>query len=364
MAMNRTLGRGGESRKGLMTAISKRGFLKAISRRQPDAEEIRSFYSEKEWEVQKAAMSESSGVLGGYLVPQEFSYELLRPIAENSFIEPRATVITMGSAESLCPSINQETARSAGISPFFGGIEFVWNQAAEGSNIYDASSTNEFSQVGLKAWDLIGEIQLTNQFLADLTDEGEEQLLFFLGRAAAWYKEYAFLRGTGTANYQPLGIVNAGTTSFVTRAGSNALAQADIAKMTAELIPYSWNHAIWACSPSVVEPLVKITGFIPNMDPLSTEMGCIGSLMTRPVFVTEKLPALGTAGDILFFDPSLYIIGNRQEVYITSSPAPGFTTNTTWLKIWIRCDGRPQTSGIITLADGATTASAFVGLAA
>lgn len=355
-----------------LPTFSRPGFLKAISGhlnkgKRVDADTVLACYSPQEkarWgAIEKSAMSESSGILGGYLVPQEFSYELFRSIAENTFIEPRACVVPMTSAETLCPRMNVETDQGPGISPFFGGINFSWN-GTEGSTVADASSTNPFKQVSLKAWDLIGELELSNQFMTDLTEEGEARLLDLIARAAAWYKEYAFFYGTGTANLQPLGILNADATKFVTRAGSNAIAIADIAKMTGTLIPYSWNHSIWACSPSALEQVVKITGFIPNMDPLSTEMGCAGSLMTRPLFVTEKLPKLGTPGDILLFDPSLYVIGNRQDVYITSSAAPSFRTNMTWLKVWIRCDGKPLTSGTITLADSDTVASAFVGLAA
>lgn len=348
---------------------AKGGFFKAISSHlpcgKPYGEILDTYYPprEKAW-VEKAAMTETSGILGGYLAPTEFNYSLLSSIAENSFIEPRACVVPMGSLETLCPKPNYETAQTAGTTPFFGGFKFTWNQAAQGSNINDPTPTAPFKQLSLVAKDLIGEIELSNQFMMDLGEEGEAALLEWIARAAAWHKEYAFLRGLGAGNLQPQGIVTSPATTFVARAGSSAIAIADIAKMSGALIPYSWNHSIWACSPSCLPQIAKVTGYVPNMDPLSTEMGCAGSLMTRPLFVTEKLPPLGTAGDILLFDPSLYVIGNRQEIFITSSPSPSFPTNMTWLKVWLRCDGKPLNSGTITLADATTVASPFVGLAA
>jgi HK97 family phage major capsid protein len=306
-------------------------------------------------------MSENSGVLGGYLAPQEYSFALFRTIAENSFIEPRALVVPMKTAETLTPKINSSAVPSAGTSPFFGGIHFAWLQT-EGQNLPDATGTLMLSSASLKAWDLVGTLPISNQLMDDLTEEGVEQLLDLFGRAAAWHKEYAFLRGMGAGNSQPLGILNSDACLSVTRAGATAIAIADVSEMSSKLIPYSWNHSIWACSPSALKSIAKITGFVPNMDPLSTEMGCAGSLMTRPLFVTEKLPALGTRGDLLLFDPSLYAIGNRQDVTIEVSYSPGFRTQQAYVKVWIRCDGKPLMDTYATLSDGTSTASAFVAL--
>lgn len=333
--------------------LARPGFMKAVMTR--DVDRIATYY-------EKTAMSESnSGMLGGYLAPQEYSYALLRTVAENSFIEPRALVVPMATAETLTPKVNTSATPAAGTSPFFGGISFAWQQG-EGTTITDASGTAMFSSASLKAWDLVGTLPISNTLLSDITEEGEAQLLDLFGRAAAWHKEYAFLRGTGSGNSQPLGILNAAACLSVTRAGGNAIAIADVSAMAKKLIPYSWNHSVWACSPSALEHVSKITGFVPNMDPLSTEMGCAGSLLTRPLFITEKLPALGTRGDLTLFDPSLYVIGNRQDVVIEVSEAPGFRTNQSYVKVWLRCDGKPLLDNYVTLNDGTSTASAFIAL--
>jgi HK97 family phage major capsid protein len=83
--------------------------------------------------------------------------------------------------------------------------------------------------------------------------------------------------------------------------------------------------------------------------------------MCLPLFVTEKLPALGTTGDLLLTDPSLYIIGDRMAVMIdVSDPGPGFRTNQSWFNVWLRQDAMPLTSGIITLQDTQTQVSQVV----
>lgn len=293
--------------------------------------------------VAKASLTEDSGERGGYLVPTGFSYALLETVAEHSFIEPRAMVVPMTTRETLCPKVNDHPSGiGSGTSPFFGGWNFSWNQAAPDSNVADFGSAAPFGQMSLVAWDLIGELLVSNQFLDDITEEGEAKLFELAARAAAWSKEWAFLNGRGAANFQPMGVLHAPCAIDVQRAGSNAIAIADVTKMARHMLPLGWNHSIWAVSPYAVEQLMKITGFVPNEDPLGTEMGCVGSLLTRPVFATEKLPTLGTRGDLVFFDPSMYVVGNRLDVEVSvSQTGPSFRANSSYVKVWLRCDGRP-----------------------
>jgi HK97 family phage major capsid protein len=75
-----------------------------------------------------------------------------------------------------------------------------------------------------------------------------------------------------------------------------------------------------------------------------------GFLMNRPLFVTDKLPALGTKGDLMFFDPYLYVVADRQQVLIdTSIYDPNvFTKNQTMFRVWLRMGGRPMLANQIT----------------
>lgn len=315
----------------------------------------------KEWGsryVSKAAMGETSGTIGGYTVPIEFSTKLLKSIAEHSFIYPRATVVPMGAERTLCPTINVETAQAAGIPSFFGGMTLRW-----GFSQAPSETEPTFRQVELNAWDLLGYSNISNQMLGDIGEEGNDALLDIFGKAGAWFAEYAFLRGTGSAQLMPMGIVNCNGKKSVARAGSNAIAIADIANMAAEMLPYSWANAIWACSPACLGQIMKLSNYIVNIGEESP--GLAGILLGRPLYVTDKLPNLGTAGDLVFFDPSLYIIGQRTEVVIDVSDQQLFQTNQTQFRTWLRLDGVPQVSSPITMAgDGSTTVSPYVILAA
>jgi HK97 family phage major capsid protein len=313
-------------------------------------------------EITKAAMNEASGLQGGYVAPLDYSLALLDACSEAAFIEPRAHVIPMISAETTCPTPDLDSQGALGTSPFFGGMNFVWGSGSSTSPVL-AESEPKFKQTSLKSWDLIGQLVVANQFIEDIGEEGELALMRLFGKAMNWYKEYAFLRGTGSGNAMPLGILNAPGSYKQSRTGGNTVVLADIANMAARLIPYSWNNAVWACSPSVIAQLGTLTGFIPNSSPHDMQDGCAGNLFARPLFVSEKLPALGTLGDLIYFDPSLYVIGNREDVLIEASPHPLFQNQQTVFRVWFRGDGKPVLPNTVAAMGGQSSAyvtSAYV----
>lgn len=341
-------------------SVYKAGCAQVHEERQMHADVIWKNYSQ----VEKAAMAEASGMTGGYLAPLEYSLAIFESLAEHSFLWNRCLKVPMTSRTTDCPAFDSTSTATAGVSPFFGGMRFYWN-SKEGSSLNESEPL--FKQVTLTAWDLIGELLLSNQFFADIGPVGADMLAAEIGKAAAWYSEYGFLQGTGSNSSMALGILNSSALISATRATANQIALGDVNEMASKLIPSSWDNAIWACSPSALIQLFAITGFVPNQlshqeahDP-SVPPNSVGTLLSRPLFVTSKLPALGTAGDLLLFDPHCYVIGDRQQVFVEASPHPRFTNMQTVLRVTLRCDGKPRIDNSVTLADG-QTASAFVAL--
>lgn len=320
--------------------------------------------------VTKSAMGEDSGTAGGYIVPQEFSYQLMQTMAQESVIYPRANVIPMFAAETLCPRIDVETVQATGTSPLFGGVLFKW---ALNSQLPETEPT--FRQLSLRAWNLLGDAIVSNQWLEDAGPAGDTYLCNLLSKAAAWYCEYAFLNGTGSGQSMPLGIIkavgtgaagsNTGPTALVARSVGNQINSTDIGTLSAAMYPGGWRTAVWMCSPTALAQIPKITNFQLNeAGEQGGGDGHVGLLMNRPIFVSDILPALGTTGDLVFIDPSKYVIGMRQEVIIDVSGTPGFRNYQTDFRVWLRLDGKPQTSAQITLQDGTTKVSPFAVLSA
>jgi HK97 family phage major capsid protein len=309
--------------------------------------------------VAKAAMGEESGSIGGYLLPIEYSNQIMNVIAEESVIWPRAEVIPMASPELDTPMMDVETAPNSGIAPWWNPMQFKW-----GSSQAPLETEPKFRQLQLKAWDLLGYSVISNQMLADTGPAGEASLIQQYGRAAAWYAEYAFLQGTGIVALMPLGILNAPGLITQTRANKSQISAVDIANMAAQLLPYGWQRAIWMCSPTALAQIAALSTFSINYSGGGAqETGSyVGRLLTRPLFVTDKLPPLNSTGDLILIDPSLYVIGLRQDVIIDVSPHPLFTTQQTVLRVWLRLDGKPRIANKITLPDTSTIVSGYIAL--
>jgi HK97 family phage major capsid protein len=301
--------------------------------------------------VTKTAMGSSSGTVGGYLLPTAISLKLLKSLAERSFIYPRALTVDMSTRTVQAPIFDLGAGASAQ-SPFVGGMTFQW----EGT---PPETDAVFAMVDLTAWTLFGYTRMSNQVLADMGPEAESLLIQLFAMAGAVQAEYGFMQGTGTPTSQPVGVINAPCALAVVRAAPNAIAQADVVAMAAKMIPLGWRNAIWAVNPSALKQLFAISNFTPNRSDHRDDGAC-GYLFTRPVFPTEKAPALGSTGDLTFFDPSLYVIGTRTEVLVTASEHSRFQNYQTEFMVALRIDGMPLMNNSVTLADGSTKASMVV----
>ena len=78
------------------------------------------------------------------------------------------------------------------------------------------------------------------------------------------------------------------------------------------------------------------------------------------VAVTEKVPALGTKGDLSLIDPSFYVIGDRMSIEIAASEHVNFLKNQMTWRVVERVDGQPWLDKPITLQDATTQVSPFV----
>jgi len=78
------------------------------------------------------------------------------------------------------------------------------------------------------------------------------------------------------------------------------------------------------------------------------------AMLTRPVFFTEKLPALGSVGDILLVDPSQYILGLRRQVSIEKSQHVYFSSDEAAYRAILRADGQGKWSKPMTPKNGDT----------
>ena len=222
----------------------------------------------------------------------------------------------------------------------------------------------QFKMMELKAHELSGCSVSSNVLLADAAFGLEKFLFTLFGQAIAWFEEYAFLQGNGVG--KPQGMLTAAASVSVTRQGANLVQFADVAGMLGLLLPASLKRAIWAIHPYVLPELVQLADaggrvvWVPNNG--GAQDSVPGTLFGLPVFTTEKLPALGTSGDILLIDPQLYVIGDRMQIEVAASAHVNFLKNQMTWRVVERVDGQPWLDSAVTSQDGASTVSPFVAL--
>jgi HK97 family phage major capsid protein len=143
--------------------------------------------------------------------------------------------------------------------------------------------------------------------------------------------------------------------------------------MYSQMLPQSLKSAVWIASIDAFPQLAQLTLSTPgiwmggyNANPVADAPPI--SIFGRPVYFTEKVPAVqtsgGAVGDISFVDLSYYLIGDRQSVSVASSTEYLFQNDQTAFRIIERVDGRPWLQSPLTPHNGGANLSAFVGLSA
>ncbi len=307
---------------------------------------------------QKAALAEASGVAGGYIVPPDFYQQLLAINAEQNTFRQRAFVQPMASATLQFPYLDITTVQAGGVSPFFGGVQAYWTAEAQTRT----ETEPQFKMMELKANELSGYSVSSNVLLDDAAFGLEKFLMTLFGAALAWFEEYAYLQGNGVG--KPLGVLNANAAIQVTRNTAGHFYFSDIANMLAKLLPGSYTRAVWYVSPTGVSDLIQLKDGANRAIFLSIDQGVtkppVWKLLNLPVVITEKLPALGTTGDVMLVDPSLYVIGDRMQLEIAASQHVNFLKNQMTWRFVQRVDGQPWMDKPVTLQDGSSQVSPFV----
>ena len=306
-------------------------------------------------------LNESSGDQGSFLVPEEFRANLMVTALEASIVRSRATVIPMPSGNTKIPFLRDTTHASS----VYGGVIAYWTE--ESGSITASEPT--FAQVALVARKLAAYTSVTNELLAD----NAVGLAALLGRifpeAIAWFEDDAFINGNGAG--QPLGMLNAPALISVakeTGQAADTIVWENLINMYSRMLPASIPRGVWVANINTFPQLAVMslsvgTGGSIVWLPQGID-GPPASILGRPLIFTEKSPTVGDANDISFLDPSQYLIGDTQSVTAAASEHVRFQNDETVYRFTERVDGRPWLDSAMTPANGSTTLSAFVGLAA
>jgi HK97 family phage major capsid protein len=299
---------------------------------------------------------------GGFLVPEEFRAEILRMSLEKSIVRPRARVVPMNSLKLRFPMVDA----TSNVSSVFGGI--VVYRTEEGAELTESAAA--FGSIALEATKQTALAHVTNELVKDWGAFGVFIDEIF-PEAMAYYEDVDFLTGNGAG--QPLGALNASNTSLIavakeTGQASTTIVWENIIRMYSRMLPSSLDTAVWIASPDTFVELATMALTVGTGGSAiwltNGQNKPVLTLLGIPVIMSEKAPAvLGTQGDLSLVDFSMYLIGDRQQMTVDSSPHVKFTSDKTTYRVIQRNDGRPWVQSAFTPKNNGPTLSPFVQLA-
>ena len=180
-------------------------------------------------------------------------------------------------------------------------------------------------------------------------------------------EDYDFMRGDGIN--KALGFINAPAAITITRSATVTIAYVDILSMFARAMQRPGN-LLWICSQTCIPQLAAIVdvgnhaiwiGGGNLTTGISTPLP--SSLMGIPLMFADRVPALGTKGDINLVDLSYYLIKDGSGPFAAVSTELLFLSNRTVFKIVWNVDAKPWLNEAIGIEGSTTnTISPFVNL--
>jgi HK97 family phage major capsid protein len=305
------------------------------------------------------SMSETVPSDGGFLVPGEQAARIHAISLESELVLPRCYLQPMRSNSIKIPAMSVGDHSTA----LFGG--FVAGYTAELGTISENSPKSRAMEMIAKK--LTGLIRFSSELNADIPG-GMGQIETLCGKGLSWYRDKAFLKGTGAG--QPLGILNAGCTIEIEKeTGQNAdtIVYENLTKMMSRIFAGSFQNSVWVAHQTTIPQLLTLSlaiGTGGDAIPVMKESNGQFSILTRPVLFTEKTEPLGDKGDIMLCDFSQYVVALRSDMRFDTSIHVAFETDEILSRIIERHDGQPLWDSALTLEDGSTTVSPFVVLEA
>ncbi len=305
---------------------------------------------------EEKALAEGTGAAGGFLVPVEYRPELFAKPGEAAIVRPRARVLPMGTRQLQLPSLDQTITPADAKSAYFAGILFEWIEEAEEKPEQELL----FKLIDLNTHELAGWLPVSNRLIRMSAISLDVLLRDLFGRAMGDAEDWWFLNGNGVG--QPQGIISAPCTIQPNRTGANAIVWADIMAMY-----HAFEHnprGVWVAHVCTTQQLIGLKDGNNNyMWMANMRDGMPQNLLGYPIIFTEKVPNLGTKGDINLCDFGYYLIGDEEGPMVESSIHERFRKNQTTYRISEMVDGQPWLSEPIELRpDGTVSISPFVSL--
>ncbi len=310
---------------------------------------------------------------GGFLIQKDQSTDLIQKAFSEGDILSRVNKKPLGpNSDGVKIPYLKENSRVAGSR--YGGVQTFWVE--QGGAI--TASQADFGQLEWSLHKVASVGYVTNEMLKDSTFTGAFMMDLF-SRAITFAVEESIISGTGTG--QPLGIRIAPCKITVPKesgqaalsiVGDNAL------QMWSRLALSSRRNAIWLTSQDSEPQLWKMSAYsiavegantatqgLPMVLPSGVGMNQsnLPSLLGRPIVTTEHAQTVGTEGDFMLWDPSEYLLVDKEGIETAASIHVRFLTDEQTFRVTYRVDGQPLWPSAVTPVHGTNTISPIITLA-
>lgn len=305
--------------------------------------------------------SEGVGQDGGFLIPPQFSNDIFQlSLADDSLI-PLTDNVNINANSMIFPK--DET------TPWgTDGVRAYWQAEASAAT----ATKPKFGTSVMQLHKLFALVPLTNELLDD-TSALTSYLPKLVARSILWKANESIINGDGAG--RPQGAFAAACAVTVSKEAGQAtqtVATNNILKMIARLPPGSFPNSVWMITPDALPALFGLTLgnypiYLPTANPQvgGLQLSPYGTLMGRPIMVSQHVPGFSSAGDIALVDMSYYrTITKASGLQTASSLHFYFDADATAFRTTFRLDGQPKIVQPIPQAKGGNTLSPFVLLGA
>lgn len=243
--------------------------------------------------TQKAAV----GSLGGFMIPDQFSTNILSVTPQEAIFRPRMTMLPAGSppdAKISIPALDQTSSQN-----MYGGITITYG----GEGLQLGQTNLKLRKVELEPKQRNAYAIVTNKLLRNWSASStllEKQ--FRLAMIGA--DDTDFYSGSGVN--RPTGILNAACRVEYSRATANQIAYADVLGMFARV--KMGGPLVWIASQTTIPQLgnIRDTGNN-NLWIQNSAMGLPATMFGYPLLFNERSVGLGTTGDLCLCDLTYYV---------------------------------------------------------
>ena len=209
---------------------------------------------------------------------------------------------------------------------------------------------------------MIGLCPVSDDLLQDSAINLANFLVAIFGESIAYEEDKQFLTGNGMK--KPLGIVNCGTSKA--RKTHGKIVYEDLKNMVEVLPAWADAGAMWLLTRATLTEILDIKSGVFNgtaidetkgmplfLPGFSIAAGIPKTILGYPYALTDKLPAVGTKGDLILGNLSAYYIGDRGGLMVASSIHDRFRYDETVFRFVKRVDGQCALSNAFVVLDDA-----------